>query len=185
MNVKIDKNSKTALYLQIAAQLKKEILSGEINKGSTLPSERALASILGVHRNTVVKAYIELKAEELIESKQGVGYIVAVGDERDGNTDYEDSRQHRANNKRVNWVNQIKPCYLDMEVTFDDIFQRFGEADKYSLGSGISTMGIYDQVRMARDIAEIITGEGRNQYFYSPYKGDMLLRQKLVSFLCT
>ena len=185
MNVKIDKNSKTALYLQIAAQLKKEILSGEINKGSTLPSERALASILGVHRNTVVKAYIELKAEELIESKQGVGYIVAVGDERDGNTDYEDSRQHRANNKRVNWVNQIKPCYLDMEVTFDDIFQRFGEADKYALGSGISTMGIYDQVRMARDIAEIITGEGRNQYFYSPYKGDMLLRQKLVSFLST
>ena len=110
MNVKIDKNSKTALYLQIAAQLKKEILSGEINKGSTLPSERALASILGVHRNTVVKAYIELKAEELIESKQGVGYIVAVGGESGRKTDHEDSRQRRANNKRATRDNEIKPC---------------------------------------------------------------------------
>ena len=79
MNVKIDKESKTSIYLQIAAQLKREILSGELNRGSTLPSERAMASILGVHRNTVVKAYNELKAEELIESKQGIGYIVAVG----------------------------------------------------------------------------------------------------------
>ena len=65
MNVRIDKVSKTSIYLQIASQLKREILSGEFNRGSTLPSERAMASILGVHRNTVVKAYNELKAEEI------------------------------------------------------------------------------------------------------------------------
>ena len=75
MNVKIDKESKTSIYLQIASRLKREILSGELNRGSTLPSERAMARILGVHRNTVVKAYHELKAEELIESKQGIGSV--------------------------------------------------------------------------------------------------------------
>ncbi len=184
MNVKIDKKSKTPIYLQIASQLKTEIFSGELNCGSTLPSERALASILGVHRNTVVKAYNELKAEELIESKQGIGYIVAMGEEGGGNS-AEGSREHRARNKRVNWINQIKPGYLDMEVTFDDLFQRFGDREKYSLGSGISTAGIYDNEKVAGDIADIITREGRNQYFYSPYKGDKFLRQKLVSFLST
>lgn len=185
MNVRIDKVSKTSIYLQIASQLKREILSGEFNRGSTLPSERAMASILGVHRNTVVKAYNELKAEELIESKQGVGYIVSVGGNKgDCETD-EGRRLHRSKNKKVNWVNQIKPGYLDMEITFDDLFQRFGAEDKYSLGSGISAAGIYDNEKVAQDIAEIITAEGRSQYFYSPYKGDKFLRQKLVSFLCT
>ena len=38
MNVKIDKKSKTPIYLQIASQLKTEIFSGELNCGSTLPS---------------------------------------------------------------------------------------------------------------------------------------------------
>ena len=185
MNVRIDKESKTSIYLQIAAQLKREILSGELNQGSTLPSERAMASILGVHRNTVVKAYNELKAEELIESRQGIGYIVALGGRNEQNAAAEDERQHRANNKKVNWVNQIKPGYLDMERTFDDLFQRFGSEDKFSLGSGISAAGIYDNKKVAQDIAEIITEEGRNQYFYSPYKGDKFLRQKIVSFLST
>ena len=185
MNVRIDKESKTSIYLQIAAQLKREILSGELNQGSTLPSERAMASILGVHRNTVVKAYNELKAEELIESRQGIGYIVALGERNEQNAAAEDERQHRANNKKVNWVNQIKPGYLDMERTFDDLFQRFGSEDKFSLGSGISAAGIYDNKKVAQDIAEIITEEGRNQYFYSPYKGDKFLRQKIVSFLST
>lgn len=177
MNVKIDRDSRTSIYLQIAAQLKKEIISGELNYGSTLPSERALASILGVHRNTVVKAYNELKDEELIESRQGIGYIVSTGEK--------DLHQSREKRKRVNWVNLIKPGFLDMEKTFDDLFQRFGAKEKYSLGSGISAAGVYDNGKVAGDIAEIITEQGKNQYFYSPYKGDKFLRQKLVSFLST
>lgn len=185
MKVRIDKESKTPIYLQIAGQLKRGILSGELNRGSTLPSERAMASILGVHRNTVVKAYNELKAEELIESKQGVGYMVAVGQSSGSQPPTAAGHEQRTKNKRVNWVNQIKPGYLDMEITFDDLFQRFGSEDKYSLGSGISAAGIYDNEKVARDITEIITGAGRNQYFYSPYKGDKNLRQKLVSFLST
>lgn len=185
MNVKIDRSSKTSIYLQIAAQLKREIISGELNRGSTLPSERALFSILGVHRNTVVKAYNELKDEELIESKQGVGYIVAVGSDTSGQGAEHEGCQNPAKNKRVNWVNQIKPGFLDMEKTFDDLFQRFGAENKYSLGSGISEAGVYDNKKVAQDITEIITAEGKNQYFYSPYKGDKFLRQKLVSFLST
>ena len=64
-------SSRTAIYLQIATQMKAQILNGEIAAGSSLPSERAMAQRLGVHRNTVIKAYAELKAEELIVSQQG------------------------------------------------------------------------------------------------------------------
>ena len=185
MNVKIDRNSKTSIYLQIASQLKREIFSGELNRGSTLPSERAMASILGVHRNTVVKAYSELKDDELIESRQGVGYIVTAGQNPSEDSSEKNLHENRTKNKRVNWVNQIKPGFLDMEKTFDDLFQRFGSENKYSLGSGISEAGVYDNRKVAQDITDIITAEGKNQYFYSPYKGDKFLRQKIVSFLST
>lgn len=45
--------------------------------------------------------------------------------------------------------------------------------------------GIYDKNDIAGDIANIISDEGKNQYFYSPYKGDESLRRQIVSFLST
>ena len=181
MSIKIDKNIKIPIYVQVADELKKKILSGEMTAGSTLPSERAMASILGVHRNTVIKAYHELIAEGLIEARQGLGYVVLfteTGQKSDGCPE-------AFRPKKVNWVNLIKDEYLDMEITFDDLFQRFGDEKIYSLGSGIAPTGIFDEKKVAADITQMITAQGKNQYFYSPYKGDRFLRKKLVSFLST
>lgn len=52
-------------------------------------------------------------------------------------------------------------------------------------GSGISTNEVFRPERVAHDIAPLMTSAGCCQYFYSPYKGDKFLRQKLVSFLST
>lgn len=175
MNIKIDHSSKTPVYRQIASRIKEQILSGEISRGGILPSERALAGILGVHRNTVVRAYSELKDQHLIESRQGIGYAASYGGDS----------QPAGKPKKVSWANLIKDEFLDMEVTFDDLFQRFGDEKIYSLGSGIATVGIYDEQKIAADITQLITAKGKNQYFYSPYKGDKFLRQKIVSFLST
>ena len=57
MNIRVNHSIKTPIYMQIATQMKNQILTGEIAAGSTLPSERSMAQILGVHRNTVVRAY--------------------------------------------------------------------------------------------------------------------------------
>ena len=80
MTIKIDKDAKVPVYLQIAEQIKAQIISGALPRASTLPSERALAQLLDVHRNTVVKAYSELKSDAWIESRQGVGYVVTEAD---------------------------------------------------------------------------------------------------------
>ena len=81
MTIKIDKDAKVPVYLQIADQIKAQIISGVLPRGGTLPSERALAQILDVHRNTVVKAYSELKSDAWVESRQGVGYVVTDTEE--------------------------------------------------------------------------------------------------------
>ena len=71
MDVKLDKQSKIPVYLQIVDQLRAQIMCGALPSGSVLPSERGLAQMLEVHRNTVVKAYGELKSDAWIESRQG------------------------------------------------------------------------------------------------------------------
>ena len=73
MDVKLDKQSKIPVYLQIVDQLRAQIMCGALPSGSVLPSERGLAQMLEVHRNTVVKAYGELKSDAWIESARGGG----------------------------------------------------------------------------------------------------------------
>ena len=194
MNIRIDRSTKVPMYMQIATQMKRQIFSGELAAGSTLPSERAAAKLLGVHRNTVIKAYNELKAEDLIESKQGACYMVRNPQaemrsrSRDAKSQSDASKNAKSaynggRTKKVNWQAEINEKYLDMEVTFDNLFQRFASKNIISMGSGIACPEIYDRKKLASDIADVVSGEGKTQYFYSPYKGDRLLRQQLISFL--
>lgn len=188
MNIRVDHNSKVPLYVQIMNQMKMQILSGELVEGSILPSERAMAQLLAVHRNTVVKAYSELKAEELIRSRQGKGYVVAnIPQNSDSLTKSGKANEPEKKEKikKVNWQSEINERYLDMAVTFDDLFQRFGDKEKISMGSGLACPGIYDKKIIADKIAAMVCEEGKIQYFYSPYKGDKGLRQKLIPFLST
>lgn len=89
MQIKLDKESHRALYLQIADQIKKQILSGELPDGFRLPPERRLAESLLVNRITVMNAYRDLKAENLIGSRVGYGTVVlpaAARKEEQGST---------------------------------------------------------------------------------------------------
>ena len=48
-----------------------------LKKGDTLPSINQLSSELGYSRETVVKAYSELKDKGILDSKQGLGYFIS------------------------------------------------------------------------------------------------------------
>lgn len=74
--IKLERNNGLPLYRQICQQLREAILSGELTEGTRLPTERALASELGVNRTTVMNAYNELASEGLIEGHVGRGTLV-------------------------------------------------------------------------------------------------------------
>ena len=114
MDVKLDKQSKIPVYLQIVDQLRAQIMCGALPSGSVLPSERGLAQMLEVHRNTVVKAYGELKSDAWIESRQGIGYVVAVPPAAEDGGEGEAGASDKPS-RRVNWINEIKDRYLDMK----------------------------------------------------------------------
>ncbi len=60
-----------ALYAQIAARLRRQILSGHFKPGLPLPSERTLGEEYGVARETVRKALAVLRSEGLLEPDRG------------------------------------------------------------------------------------------------------------------
>jgi len=65
-------------YRGLRLALQERIGDGRIPVGARLPSERAVADVLGVSRNTVTRAYADLVIEGFAVAKQGSGTFAAV-----------------------------------------------------------------------------------------------------------
>ena len=74
----VDPRSGVPLYVQIVQQIKHAIEVSALQPGEQLPTVRQLAGELTIAPNTIVKAYNELQAVGLIESRAGVGTVVAA-----------------------------------------------------------------------------------------------------------
>jgi GntR family transcriptional regulator len=72
----VDPRSGVPLYVQIVQQVRHAIDVGALQPGEQLPTVRQLASELTIAPNTIVKAYNELQAMNLIDSTPGVGTVV-------------------------------------------------------------------------------------------------------------
>jgi len=82
LEVKIDRNEPVGLHEQVAAELRRAIGEGEARPGERLPPARDLAAVLGVNRNTVLRAMRLLREEGLLEFRRGRGITVAGTSER-------------------------------------------------------------------------------------------------------
>ena len=76
MQFAINFRSGKPVYLQLADQVKAAAASGALRTGECLPSIRPLAEDLRVNRNTVAKAYAELEAQGVIETRPGKGCFI-------------------------------------------------------------------------------------------------------------
>ena len=77
----LKRSTSGGLYLQLVGRLRDRIASGELTPGDRLPSERELATSLGVSRTTIVNAYRELEAQGLVRGHVGRGTFVCALDE--------------------------------------------------------------------------------------------------------
>jgi GntR family transcriptional regulator len=82
LEVKIDRTEPLGLHEQVAAELRRAIAEGEARPGERLPPARDLAAVLGVNRNTVLRALRLLRDEGLLEFRRGRGITVASTSER-------------------------------------------------------------------------------------------------------
>jgi GntR family transcriptional regulator len=77
LNVNVDRSWSVPLHDQVAAQIRRAIADGEAGPGERLPLATDLAAVLGVNRNTVLRALHILRDEGLLEFRRGRGITVA------------------------------------------------------------------------------------------------------------
>jgi len=82
LSVKIDRAEPVALHDQVAAEIRRAIAEGEARPGERLPLAKDMAAVLGVNKNTVLRALHLLRDEGLLEFRRGRGITVAATPER-------------------------------------------------------------------------------------------------------
>lgn len=71
--LRLQRSGPAPLHEQLAGQLRRLILEGELSPGTRLPPTREAAQELGVSRKLVVAAYEQLRAEGYLEARVGSG----------------------------------------------------------------------------------------------------------------
>jgi GntR family transcriptional regulator len=77
--IEVNPRDGVPIYVQIVDQVRHALEVGGLRPGERLPTVRQLASELTIAPNTIVKAYNELQRMGLVESRPGVGTVVAQG----------------------------------------------------------------------------------------------------------
>ncbi len=79
--ITLDNHSSLPPYEQVRLQLATQISTGALAGGARLPTVRRLAGELGLAVNTVARAYRELEAAGLVETRGRAGTVV-IGTDR-------------------------------------------------------------------------------------------------------
>ena len=77
MQLHLSSHDGVPIYLQIVQQVKYLLASGRLTPGEQLPPVRKLAEQLLVNPNTVARAYRELEAAGLIQTRRGSGVFAS------------------------------------------------------------------------------------------------------------
>jgi GntR family transcriptional regulator len=76
LSVNIDRDDPLPLHDQVAAEIRRAIAEGEAGPGERLPLVKDIAAVLGVNKNTVLRAMHILRDEGLLEFTRGRGITV-------------------------------------------------------------------------------------------------------------
>ncbi len=78
LNLNIIEQSLVPSYKQIINQIEDGIRNGSLKSGEMLPSMNELALSLGISKETVKKAYSQLRDHGTVDSTRGIGYFIAA-----------------------------------------------------------------------------------------------------------
>ncbi len=107
---RLDDRSGVPPYLQLVQQVRHALRLGYLRPGDRLPTVREVVSRLPINPNTVFKAYRDLEAQGLVQSRPGLGTFVTgtLADEAQGS--HAELRE-----KLLAWVVEARAAGLDEE----------------------------------------------------------------------
>lgn len=78
---RMEYNTASPIYLQVINELKKRMVKGELKPGEKMPSNRELAVLFKVNKNTAARIYREMESMGLCYTKRGIGTFVSEEDD--------------------------------------------------------------------------------------------------------
>lgn len=125
MKLEIDKTIKTPAYKQIAMQLCRMMVNGELKAGDKLPTERALSIETGISRGTIKAAYALLLELGKIETIQGSGSFVT------------DKSGEEGIKLVVEGINTLLDKIQDVEISLSDVERLFKQEIQKRKGKNV------------------------------------------------
>ncbi len=172
MKIEIDRGLRAPIYIQIKNHLRKQILSGELISGFKLPPERVLAKELGVHRNTVIKAYEELIGESLIQSSVSPrGYFVTYSEPSEFRkpTGFSSRKYPGA----LSFM--LKEEYLQMDTLFSQLFYNNSSVKRdrplISMAADITSPALYPRSQLRQLLLDLARDDSFDWFGFSPSQG--------------
>jgi GntR family transcriptional regulator/MocR family aminotransferase len=156
------------LYRQIAARLREDIAAGRRVGGDRLPTIRALASELGVNRDTVALAYEALATEGLIESTVGRGTFVRSAAAAEAGGPALDPT--------------IAPTVQRLQ-DFERARPRYAGVDAAPLHALVPDPSLYPVDEFRRTLNRVLADEGAELLRYGGPQGHAGLRETLAAHL--
>lgn len=177
MDMLIDRASKTPIYMQIKKQIESMIATGKLPANFILPAERVLGEKLHVNRSTIIKAYMELKAEGLVESRVGSGTVVLAPLSKD-------SAQEKMYIPPLRWSSlESKRAIKSNEHTINNILSVFERGKVISFASGVSSEDTYD-LELLKNIQNQIIDKYKEKVFMpTPVDGCLELKGTIKTYL--
>ena len=177
MDIIINRESKTPVYLQIKKQIENMIAEGKLPANFILPAERTLSEKLRVNRSTVIKAYLELKAEGLVESRVGSGTVVLAPLSKD-------SSQEKMYIPPLRWSQlESKRAIKSNELTINSILSVFEKGKVISFASGVSSEDTYELELMKKLQNQLIDKYKEKVFMPTPVDGCIELKGTIKSYL--
>jgi GntR family transcriptional regulator len=82
LDVVVDRSASVPLHDQVASEIRRAIADGEARPGDRLPPAVDFATVLGVNKNTVIRAFRMLREEGILDFTRGRGVRVVGTPER-------------------------------------------------------------------------------------------------------
>lgn len=123
-----------SLYEQVVYAAKKAVISGQLRPGDPFPSVRTLSKELKINPNTAHKVVMHLVTAGLIETRPGIGTVVAVLPESSAK-----ERTQLLGNEIEQLVVEAKKLGIGLDDMIDSIsthWKRLGGRDGSSVEPG-------------------------------------------------
>ncbi|MBB3113471.1 DNA-binding transcriptional MocR family regulator [Paenibacillus phyllosphaerae] len=143
------------------------IREGEWKQHDKLPSVRAMAERMQVHRLTVLKAYQQLADEGILYAKYKSGYFVGPLEDFETGVSSEQS-----------WTYQAKPVYVN-QSRLSDIHRHSVD---YQMAEALIDPQLLPNAYMSNYVKEVFDLYPRVLSTYSSVMGDLELREAMAQF---